>query len=95
MLEHAEDCSPGQDLLWFALQSITHSEVLAEEGLCNKKFNKEDEIMTIFVSLSPTEFGNPPFLELIDSGPPDGKSDPEQSEAQENISTGSHRRSEI
>lgn len=69
MVEQAEDRSPGQDLLWFALQSITHSEILAEEAdVCNN--NKDDEIIMTLVGLSPTEFGNPAFLESIDSGPP-------------------------
>lgn len=72
MVEHAEDRSLGQDLLWFALQSITHSEILAEEAdVCSNKNNdKEDEIIMTFMGLCPTEFGNPAFLESIDSGPP-------------------------
>lgn len=70
MVEHAEERSPGQDLLWFALQSITHSEILAEEADVRNSNNKEDQIIMTFMGLSPTEFGNPGFLESIDSGPP-------------------------
>lgn len=70
MVEHAEERSHGQDLLWFALQSITHSEILAEEADIRNSNNKEDEIIMTFMGLSPTEFGNPAFLESIDSGPP-------------------------
>lgn len=72
MMEHAEGRSFGQDLLWFALQSVTHSEILAEQAdVCSKKNNdKEEEIIMTFMGLCPTEFGNPAFLESIDSGPP-------------------------
>lgn len=71
MAEHAEERSPGHDLLWFALQSITHSEILAEEEADVRNSNhKEDEIIMTFMGLRPTEFGNPAFLESIDSGPP-------------------------
>lgn len=69
MVENAEERSPGQDLLWFALQSITHSEILAEEADVHNSNNK-DEVMMSFMGLYPTEFGNPAFLESIDSGPP-------------------------